>query len=110
MRRKKGRLPPFVPLLKDTVKTAAWKALSHGARSLYVALKGRYNNKLQNALYVSTRDAEEVLRGAAVTDTVSGPPLLNADARCDGHRCDACRDQELDGGLRSPELRRAAAP
>ena len=61
MRRKKGRLPPFVPLLKDTVKTAAWKALSHGARSLYVTLKGRYNNRLQNAVYVSTRDAEEEL-------------------------------------------------
>ena len=41
MRRDKGRLPPFVPVLKDTMKTAAWKALSHGARSLYVTLKGR---------------------------------------------------------------------
>jgi hypothetical protein len=61
MRRDKGRLPPFVPVLKDTLKTAAWKALSHGARSLYVTLKGRYNIKLQNAVYVSTRDAEEEL-------------------------------------------------
>jgi class 3 adenylate cyclase len=26
---------------------AAWKALSHGARSLYVTLKSRYNIKLQ---------------------------------------------------------------
>ena len=40
----KGRLPPFVPVLKDTMKTPAWKALSHGARSLYVVLKGRYSN------------------------------------------------------------------
>jgi hypothetical protein len=32
----KGRISgPFVPLLKDTIKTEAWKALSHGARSLY---------------------------------------------------------------------------
>jgi hypothetical protein len=61
MRRDKRKLPPFVPVFKDTVKTAAWKALSHGARSLYVTLKGRYNNKLQNAVYVSTRDAEEEL-------------------------------------------------
>jgi hypothetical protein len=61
MRRNKGRLPPFVPVLKDTMKTAAWKALSHGARSLYVTLKGRYNIRLQNAVYVSTRDAEEEL-------------------------------------------------
>ena len=34
-RRNKRKLPPFVPLLKDTIKTEAWKALSHGARSLY---------------------------------------------------------------------------
>jgi hypothetical protein len=61
MSRVKGRLPPFVPLLKDTIKTEAWKALSHGARSLYAVLKGRYNIKLQNAVYVSTRDAEEEL-------------------------------------------------
>src|SRR5215468_3195947 len=61
MGRIKGRLPPFVPLLKDTIKTEAWKALSHGARSLYAVLKGRYNIKLQNAVYVSTRDAEEEL-------------------------------------------------
>jgi hypothetical protein len=61
MSRDKGRLPPFVPVLKDTVKTPAWKALSHGARSLYVTLKAKYNNKLQNAVYVSTRDAEEEL-------------------------------------------------
>jgi hypothetical protein len=61
MSRDKGRLPPFVPVLKDTVKTAAWKALSHGARSLYVTLKAKYNNKLQNAVYLSTRDAEEEL-------------------------------------------------
>jgi hypothetical protein len=48
MKRVKGRLPPFVPLLKDTMKTAAWKALSHGARSLYGTLKGRYNIKLHH--------------------------------------------------------------
>jgi hypothetical protein len=61
MRRDKGRLPSFIPLLKDTVKTAAWEALSHGARSLHVALRSRYNLTTQNAVYVSTRDAEEEL-------------------------------------------------
>jgi hypothetical protein len=61
-RRNKGRISgPFVPLLKDSIKTEAWKALSHGARSLYVALKGRYNGTLQSAVYVSSRDAEEEL-------------------------------------------------
>jgi len=61
-RRNKGRISgPFVPMLKDTMKTGAWKALSHGARSLYVALRSRYNLTTQNAVYVSTRDAEEEL-------------------------------------------------
>jgi hypothetical protein len=58
----KGRIEgPFVALLKDTIKTEAWKALSHGARSLYVALRSRYNLTTQNAVYVSTRNAEEEL-------------------------------------------------
>jgi hypothetical protein len=58
----KGRISgPFVPLLKATIETESWKALSHGARSLYVVLKARYNSKLHNAVWVSTRDAEEEL-------------------------------------------------
>ena len=61
-RRNKGRISgPFVPMLKDTMKTGAWKALSHGARSLYVALRGRNNSKAENAVYLSTRDGEEEL-------------------------------------------------
>jgi hypothetical protein len=63
MRHDKGRLPPFVPLLRDTMRTPAWLALTHGARSLYVALKGRYSNNLRNngRLFLSTRDAAEEL-------------------------------------------------
>ena len=60
-RKSKGRLPPFVPVLKDTIKTEAWKAASHGARSLYVTLKSRYNTRLQNSVYLSSRDAEKEL-------------------------------------------------
>ena len=60
-KRKAGHLPPFIPIFKDTIKTEAWKALSHGARSLYAVLKGRYNNKLQNSVFVSTRVAKEEL-------------------------------------------------
>lgn len=37
----KGRLPQFVPLLLDTLQTPAWRTMSHGARSLYVALRSR---------------------------------------------------------------------
>jgi hypothetical protein len=58
----KGRIDgPFVALLKSTFKAEAWKALSHGSRSLYVALRSRYNPTTENAVYLSTRDAEEEL-------------------------------------------------
>ena len=56
--RNKGRISgPFVPMLKSTLKESAWIALSHGARSLYVALKSRYNSTLGNAVYLSARIA-----------------------------------------------------
>jgi hypothetical protein len=66
----KGRLSPFVPLIKDTLKTEAWKALSHGARSLYAALKGRYNIKSQNAVWLSVRDAAAELGSYSHTENV----------------------------------------
>jgi hypothetical protein len=69
-RGEKGRLPPFVPLLKDTIKTDAWRATSHGARSLYAALKSRYNNKLGNAVYLSTRIASAELGSHSHRDNV----------------------------------------
>jgi hypothetical protein len=62
-RHDKGRLPPFVPLLKDTMATPAWRGMSHGARSLYVALKLRYSSNFNNngRLFLSQRDAAEEL-------------------------------------------------
>jgi hypothetical protein len=56
-----GRLPDFVPLFKATMKTPAWRAMSHGAKSLYVALKSRHNTRLQNAVYLSARVAAKEL-------------------------------------------------
>lgn len=57
----KGRLPPFVPLLKDTLDSPAWRAMSHGARVLYIALRRRYNMQAHNngRLYLSQRKAVE---------------------------------------------------
>ena len=56
-----GKLPDFVPLFKSTMKTPAWRAMSHGARSLYVALKSRHNTRLENAVYLSARTAAKEL-------------------------------------------------
>ena len=47
-KRDKGCLPPFVALLKETLASPAWLAMSHGARNLYVALKARYSSNLHN--------------------------------------------------------------
>src|SRR5688572_26762213 len=53
------RLPPFVPMLVGTLDSPAWKAMSHGARSLYLALKRKYSPKRRNNgyLYLSHRKA-----------------------------------------------------
>jgi hypothetical protein len=60
---RKNKLPPFVPLLIDTLNRPAWRALSHGAQMLYVALRRRYNFTLHNngKIYLSQRKAAEEL-------------------------------------------------
>src|SRR5262249_30828602 len=57
----KGRLPPFVPLLKDTLASPAWLAMSHGAKILYVALKARYHLHNNGRLFLSQRDARRAI-------------------------------------------------
>jgi hypothetical protein len=62
-RERRERLSPFVPLLKSTLASPAWLAMSHGARSLYVALKAFYNQNIHNngKLFLSTRDAADTI-------------------------------------------------
>jgi hypothetical protein len=62
--RLKNRLPPFVPVLIDTMNAPAWRAMSHGAKVLYLALKKRYSVKYHNngRLFLSQRMASEELR------------------------------------------------
>jgi len=67
----KGRLAPFVPLLKDTLDSQAWKVLSFGARALYVALKRKVPPG-RNTAYLSQRDAtKELGRGSASRRKIS---------------------------------------
>jgi hypothetical protein len=62
--RDKGRIGgQFVPLLHATLDTPAWKAMSHGAKSLYVALKRRVPRG-RNIAYVSYRLAERELKSS----------------------------------------------
>ena len=60
----KNRLPPFVPLLIATMDSPSWRAMSHGAQILYVALRRRFNIKNHNngRIFLSQRRAHEELR------------------------------------------------
>jgi hypothetical protein len=55
----KGRLPPFVPIDKEMMMSPAWRALSMGARVLYMHLKCRWSFKGRNngRIFLSYRDA-----------------------------------------------------
>jgi hypothetical protein len=57
--RHKDRLPPFVPLLIDTLNQPAWRAMEHGAQMLYVAVKRRYSPHTHNngKIFLSQRMA-----------------------------------------------------
>ena len=59
-RRKKGHLPPFVPLIRTTLASPAWKQLSFGARSLYVVLRSylRVDSLNNGRVFRSYRDAK----------------------------------------------------
>jgi hypothetical protein len=59
IKRKKGRLPPFVPLIRTTLASPAWKQLSYGARSLYVVLRSylRVDGANNGKVFRSYREA-----------------------------------------------------
>jgi hypothetical protein len=60
---KKGHLPPFVPLIRTTLASPAWKQLSFGARSLYIVLRSylRVDNRNNGKVFRSYRDAADDL-------------------------------------------------
>jgi hypothetical protein len=58
-RRTKGKLPPFVPVIRTTLASPAWKQLSFGARALYVVLRSylRVDNLNNGKVFRSYREA-----------------------------------------------------
>jgi hypothetical protein len=54
------RLPPFVPLFRETLKSPAYRQLSFGARALFSALSARCF-KNNSHVYLSQRDVGEEL-------------------------------------------------
>jgi len=61
--RDKGRLPNFIPATIAVRRMPAWRALSMGARELYMALKGRFSrlNNNNGRLFLSERTAAKEL-------------------------------------------------
>ena len=55
----KQKSPPFVMIERSVLDSPAWRAMSHGARSLYLALRRRYNRDFHNngKIYLSVRNA-----------------------------------------------------
>ena len=53
----------FVPLLINTINSPAWRAMSHGAKALYIALRRRHNAAIDNngKIYLPQRVAEREL-------------------------------------------------
>jgi hypothetical protein len=62
-RRRKNRLPPFIPLIKATMTTPAWRAMSPGARLVNIELRGRLRNDYLNngKVYLSCRTAAKAI-------------------------------------------------
>jgi len=61
--RDKGRQPSFVAMYRHTMKSAAWKAMSVGARAVNILLTVNYNTRMQNSVYLSARTGSELLGG-----------------------------------------------
>jgi hypothetical protein len=59
----KGRLPPFVAVDLEVMRSPAWRAMTKGARLLYVSLRRHWSRKQRNngRLFLSQRVAKKEL-------------------------------------------------
>jgi hypothetical protein len=78
----KGRLPPFVPVDIEVMNSPAWRAMSMGARVLYMHLKRRWSFKQRNngRIFLSQRDAMEEMASATGTASAAGFANFNTTA------------------------------
>jgi hypothetical protein len=68
-KKRKGKLPPFVPVTRTTMAHPAWKATSFGARCLYIVLRGflRHDNLNNGKVFRSYRNAAADLGRKSLT-------------------------------------------
>jgi hypothetical protein len=66
---RKGKLPPFVPVIRTTMASPAWKATSFGARCLYIVLRSylRVDSLNNGKVFRSYREAGKDLGGGSKT-------------------------------------------
>jgi hypothetical protein len=64
-RRHGQKLPPFTSLFRHTTKSAAWAALSVGARATFFELQENYNTNRQNTVFLSARTGSKKLNAGA---------------------------------------------
>ena len=60
-RTKKNRLPPFVAIYKEMLKSEAWEAISNPARVAYLHLKGKSCSAHDNELTLSFGEMERIM-------------------------------------------------
>jgi hypothetical protein len=62
-RKRSNKIGAYVPVIKAIIKTPAWRAMSPGARLLWIELRGWLRNDWSNngRLFLSCRDAAEAL-------------------------------------------------
>jgi hypothetical protein len=69
-RNKKGyKHPDYIAIYRHTFKSAAWQALSAGARAVYLELASNYNTKRMNAVYLAARTGAKRLGASKNTIT-----------------------------------------
>jgi hypothetical protein len=59
--RKKNRLPPFVAVLKEMLKSEAWEAISNPARVAYIHLKGKCITANGGEITLSFKEMERIM-------------------------------------------------
>lgn len=61
MGRKKNRLPPFVAIFKDMLKSQAWEALTNSSRVAYLHLKSKCVTQNNDEITLSFKEMERIM-------------------------------------------------
>lgn len=60
---KENKLPPFVPITKEMIRSQAWAQLSHYSVRAYIHIAAKYNGKNKNNLSYTYKEATKFMNG-----------------------------------------------